>query len=405
MPSIRVARLLAPLIGLACAGPVYAQNDDPLAPQTEVSPSVFLRYRELTNRESFNFVLANQKYTRPVGDLTMEFPLGAVPSSGLDPVARTFCVEPLVPMYAGDVYPFTVDALGKPSAFGLPDNPDGVAAAEKRARYIRELYGRYYVDVATDPKVNAPAFQAALWELSQETEVPDGPMPFSLYTGTFQADYPAQADAPAFVQRAQQYVQDLTGDDSVFAANPALSNLTLSRLTALQPVGGAMVGQSQLALTTTAPISTGSDAGGLGGPALGTLGGIPTGFGGSPLRSTGGGLGGPASGGFPGGGGIGGMGGFGGVGTTAPNTGNSSGPGTSGPVTPGGSVVIPTIPSAPGTDTGTSTGGPSTGLPQNPPGVIPPLTPVSPIPAPAGVVLGVVGLGVFAGRRYLSRVG
>ena len=203
MTSSRLARLLTSVVGLgAILTPATAQ-DAPAVPRdvpAAVSPTVLLRYRELTNREELRLVSAEQKFTKSVGDMTMEFPTGVFPSAGIDPAVRTFCVEPLVPMYAGEVYPFAVDPVGKPAAFGLPDTPEGVAAGERRGRFLRELYGRFYNDVTADPKLNAAAFQTALWELTQETEVPDGPMPFSLFTGTFRGDYPAEAEAPAFVR-------------------------------------------------------------------------------------------------------------------------------------------------------------------------------------------------------------
>jgi hypothetical protein len=406
MPTTRLARLFAPALGLAVSAAVAAAQAPAPAPQ----PTVLLRYRELTNRQSFAFVQAGQKHTKAVGDMTMEFPDGALPAAGLDPAVRTFCVEPLVPMYAGEVYPFQVDPLGKPASFGLPDTPEGVAAGEKRARFVRELYGKYYSEVAADPATNAPAFQVALWELTQETEVPDGPMPFSLATGTFRADYPnLEADSPAFVRTAQRYVQNLTGDDSAFASNQALANMELTRLTALRPVGGAAAGQSQLALRTAAPVAgDGADALALGGPG-GGLGGIPTGVGGRSGLA-GGGLGGPAVG-SPGGFGGGGIGGFGAgtpvttaTGTTSPGT--TTAPGNSGPAAPT-TTFIPTIPTAPGIETGGSSGGPSTRPPEFPPPTNPPEgentpPPPQPVPAPAGLVL--VGVAAVAlGLRRLRR--
>ncbi len=403
MPRTRLTRLLVPLLGLGVPTAFVAAQ----APVPAEVPTVLLRYRELTNRQSFNFVQANQKHTKPVGDMSMEFPAGLLPSAGLDPTLRTFCVEPLVPMYAGEVYPFQVDPLGKPAAFGLSDTPEGVAAGEKRARFVRELYGRFYTDVAADPAVNAPAFQVALWELTQETEVPDGPMPFSLATGTFRADYPNEADSPAFVRQAQRYVQTLTGDDASFAANPALANMQLTRLTALHPVGRVAAGQSQLALRTTPTTPTGFDSGGLGGPAGGGLGGMPTGFGGLGRGIGGGGIGGPA-GGRPGGfgGGGGGFGGFGGFGntTTTPTTTTTPGsittPGNGGPASPTTSF-IPTVPVAPGPDTTPGTSGPSGRPPEFPPGPTPPS--VQAVPAPAGLVLAGVAAAALGLRRFRRR--
>jgi hypothetical protein len=387
-PPVRLASLIA-VAGLTASA--AAQQVGPAEP---TGPLVSLRYVGLTNRESFRFVQLGTTFTRPVGDLNMEFATGVFPSDGLETRFRSFCVEPLVPMYAGDSYPFSVDPVDRPRWFGLPDTDDGKTTASRRAQYVRELYGRFYQETLDDPKANAPAFQVALWELVTETEFPDGPMPFNLYTGTFRADYPDEAGSPAFVRQGQRYLQALTGDDAPFSAAPVLSGMELVRLTAYREAGAATVGQSQLALRAS-PGGTGGfvAAGGDGAPG----GGLPGGVG--PIAGPGG-IG-PAVGGgvFGGGGGGGFFGPPGGVTST-------SDPGAGGPATP--TPPLTTTPTPPLTEEGPISTGPVERPPTLPP-ITPPVTPTPPsvvpevIPAPAAVILAGIGSLLLVGRRYVVR--
>ena len=394
-------------------------------------PAVSLYYRELTNPAEFKFTVDGKPVTRNVGDLNFDTPVGAT-TAGLATNPRTFCVEPLVPIVAGRVYPFVVDPLDSPAGFGLPDTADGKTAAARKAAFVRELYGRYYADSVADPRT-ASAFQIALWEVAQETQVPDGPMPFNLYTGTFKADYPDPAAAPEYVQTAQKYVQSLSGDETAFGTSSALRRQELVRLTGTAGPDG-VVPQSQLSLRPVA------DYAGGGAPGTGFGTGLPTGGGGGGLGFAGpGGLGRGGSGGFGGGGGGLGGGGSGflpfGGGTTGGSTINTANPGTTSPiVTPPGTIVTPggsspqtpTVPDTfPPSGGGTPPGGGGTppGGGGNPPGGggNPPGGGGNPpggggeqppggggeqspaVPAPPAVVLVVVGVAVVAARRARRR--
>ncbi len=151
----RMACLLGAVMAFAVVPTLGAigQESDPQVVTT-------LRYRELTNREEFKFTIADLGgFVKPVGDMNFDNPLGSLPTAGLEPELRTFCVEPAVPIYAGQVYQFAVEPVNLPKNYNLPDTPEGRVAAQTRANYIRELYGRYYGDTLQDPKISAPAFQ------------------------------------------------------------------------------------------------------------------------------------------------------------------------------------------------------------------------------------------------------
>lgn len=372
-------------------------------------PVVTMRYKELTNREEFKFAVANRgEFTKPVGDMNFEFPQGLAPAAGLAAEQRTFCIEPLVPIVAGRLYSFDVGPINTPASYGLPDTPEGKVAAERHATYLRELYGRFYADTLEDNKVATAGFQAALWELAGETQVPDGPMPFSLFTGAFRASYPVEAVAPEYVRTAQRYLQNLTGDDSPFREAKALQGLELVRLNGLVGADG-LTPQSQLALRAApgdlAGAGGGNGAGGGAGgfaPNVSPVGaGFGGGGGGAPLGPLGG------RGGVPGGGG--GGGGFGGgfpvtaVGTTGPIVTPVSGaqPGGTSPQESTDSVtnpppirppqVVPPVPEPPITvPPGTPT--PPTDTPTPPDG--------NPVPAPPAVILGLIGVaGLWTARR------
>src|SRR5947207_8929763 len=143
-----------------------------------------------------------------------------------------------------------------------------------------------------------------------------------------------------FVQRAEEYLKSLTGEDLIFYQNPEMDSRELVRLKGVPgPVGfenAGAVAQAQFALRYTTGGAPGFNGAMAAAPAgLGGIGGF-------------GGLGGV--------GGIGGLGGFGGVPFLgAPGSGTSttaSGPSTLVPQVPVGSTppsTVPTIP--PGTTT------------------------------------------------------
>jgi hypothetical protein len=265
---------------------------------------------------------------------------------------------------------------------GMADQDKAELAAQQRALYVKELFGRYYQD-PTQKAVNpdeALALQVALWEVVQESEPAQGPPKFDLFAGDFQADYPP-ADAPAYVTLAQSYLSSLTGDDAAFYENADLRGRELVRLQGIPAVttaggfGGLLaaagsVAQSQFALRY---------AGG-GAPAGGGLASALTGTGGGLAGLGGpGGLGGGLLGG-PGGGGAGALLGGGGGGGGAPGTGITT--------PPGSGITTPPV--------------------NTPPVVTPPVngpeTPGTPVPAPAGLLLGGIALGTFGAWRLGTRV-
>lgn len=386
--SLRVplsTRWIALALGLWAAAPLSAEE----------IPDLTLRYRELAGREELKFRSLGQADAKPAGLLTWEFPPTGFATVGFESAPRTYCIEPQVPVVPGTDYPFRIEAYGHPRDFGLKANDDGKKAADRRLKFVRELYGRYYTESVKDPAAQA-AFQTALWEVVAETDVPDGPMPFNLFAGTFKADYPNEAASPAFVKTAQKYVQSLTGDDAAFSDNPELAGRELVRLTGMKNTAGA-TGQSQLALRNRAGSSnitgpfgdtlgnTGGSGGGL--AALAGLGRAPS-------------LGG-LGGGFGGGGGGGGFFGGGGTSTTA----TTSVPTTTSPTTVTPTSSVSTTPTT--NPSGSTSSNPGTNT-QNPGGNTPNPNPTpeptpNPVPAPPAVILGGVAIALFGLRKVLAR--
>lgn len=389
--TIAVAAVVA-CLGLA--GTVRAQTSEVIATYLKVDPN-----------ETFAFKLNGKgSFKKTVGTMYWDVPKSEFGTSGLDRAFQSYCAEPLVGVNAGKTYRLEVQSPEVTEAYGLPDTEEGRKEAAVRAMYVRELFGRYFQPSlkATDPDAGL-AFQVALWEVLMETERPaDVPAPFSLTTGNFQADYPNLEQAPPFVARAQTYLQSLTGNDNVFYENIELAGRELVRLKGL-PNADAEVAQSQFALRY---INNGvgggnlaGNGGGAGGPGGLLSGGGPgNGFGRGPL-------GGPGSG-FGGGGGIGGGGGTGG-GTTP--TGTASTPSTVPPAntTPSTGSNIPPVNNPPGgtPPENTNPGGGNNGPPNlggggggtEGPGE------TNPVPAPAGIILGLIAVGAIAGRRAFLR--
>jgi hypothetical protein len=405
----------------------------------EKQPDISLQYSQLTEREAFRFkMIGAEDATKPVGWLNWNFPSTISSTLGFDTAPRTFCIEPLIPVNPGTIYGFNLDKFGTPKDFsGLTNDAEGEAAAVKRAGYVRELYGRYYDDLVADPSI-APAFQTALWELVGETEMPKANEAFSLFSGTFQANYANEAAAPQYVATAQTYLQGLTGDDSSFSTNPDLAGMELIRLTGV-PTNGTVAAQSQLALRQTGGVSSNNAPFGLA-PQLGSSGTIG-GLGGGLIGGIGNRL--PAGGGGFGGG-LGG-GGFGGGffppgGGTNINT-DSQNPSPPNPISPvpptpptppvppvppGPPVPpdpvpptppVPPVPPTPPTPP-VPPGPPVPPTPPTPPVPPPPGPPVpptpptppvppppgpDPIPAPPAAVLAVIAAGLFAVRKMTKR--
>ena len=406
MNSLIYRVILGPLATAVVASTLIASasaQENAVPASVRPPEAVTLRYLELKNRSQFQFVANDgKKYSKPVGEMTFETPQGTALGTGMEQAQRTFCVEPLVPIYSGRVYDFVVDPINEPRSFGMPETPEGRVDAEKRAGFIRELYGRHYQDSIDNAKDNAPAFQAALWEIVGEKNLPEGPMPFNLFAGDFRADYPNEAEAPEYVRTAQKYLQSLTGDDAPFRESKLLQGSELVRLSGLPSAADGVVPQSQLALRGTVnPIAAGGGNGGFGPGGGGGPGGL------SPLGSGGfGGGSGLGRGGLPGGG----FGGGGGGGFFGGNNGN--------PTTVPAATTVPggTSPQTP--ETGIITIPPAIRPPENipivsvvvPPVTIPPVKPTplnpnpepNPVPAPP-VILLLAAAATFLGVRKLRK--
>ena len=402
------------------------------AVQAQERPDISLRYRELSERDALKFSMkspvdpkaAPTTTTKPVGWMNWEFPDSITSTMGFDPNLKAFCIEPLIPVTPGMEYGFTIDNFGKPRDFaGVTENNDGDTVAKKRTAFVRELYGRYYDDLVKDPAAVAPAFQTALWELVGESEMPDGPMPFSLYTGGFQVAYQNEKDAPLYVKSAQGYLQSLTGDDTSFTSNPELAGMELVRLSGTKGANGA-VSQAQLVLRQRGGVSTANSpysnapimTGGGGGLSGGGLGGALSALGGrGALGGGGGGFGGGL------GGGIGGFLGAGGGTGTNINAGSKD-PSTPNPIVPVPPTTPPTPPTppVPPVPPVTPPTPPTPPVPPVPPGppvppppgvppvsppppvVVPPPEP-NPVPAPPAAVLALIAAGLFAVRKMTKK--
>ena len=333
-----------------------------------------------------------------VGILHWDVPESEVTTGGMDRSFRTYCAEAPIGVALGTTYRFLIQAPEAPEAYGLPETAAGRAEANRRATYVRELYGRFYPQTLSNPDA-ARSFQIALWEIIHETQLPAATAaPFDLTTGNFRADYPNLMAAPGYVAHAQEYLKALTGDDGVFYTNPALAGLELVRLKGLPGGAAGIAAQSQFALQATqaaAGAASAADGGGLtGGAGGGGLGG-----------GGGGGGGGSALGGGSAGNGLIGAPGTSSTPSTSSNSSTSStssganqAPGTSttGTSSLTANSLLPSDPiSQPGNPT-TSDDQPTTGNTANPPNPVP-------APAPPGLVLALLGAVAFVGRRALSQ--
>ena len=333
-------------------------------------PALEVYYSKLEPKEAFKYTWKAQDGTCSAGVFRWEVPKTEFGTNGLDRNFTGYCAEVLVPITKDKMYRFRVNSIYAPDNYGLAGTPNADRAAERRAKYIQELFGRFYHDPTGKdvPAVEAVAFQVALWEIIQETEPADGPPKLDLFAGDFRANYPANA-APAYVTQAQQYLNALTGNDALYYENPDLRGRELIRLQGI-PNADNVTAQSQFALRYVG--GGGVGAGGAN-RALTAGGGI--GLGGFGAPALGGGSG------FPGGGGgfFAGNNGGSGPETTTPTT-SSSTPPSSGPITP-------TTPPSNG-------GSPPNGGPDQP---------SSPVPAPAGILLGIIALGTIGSWRLGAR--
>jgi hypothetical protein len=364
------------------------------------TPSLDSYYDRLDPKDTFKFKWKGDEKVCDIGALHWMVPPSEFTTGGLDRNYTSYCAQVLVPSVAGKKYRFRMQHMLEPSNYGLEATPEGIRAAEKRVTLIRELFGRYYTDNKTADPVNTLAFQAALWELTQETEPKDRAVSFDMFAGDFQANYPKD-QAPDYVLRAQKMLDSLTGNDAIYFENPQLSGRELIRLQGI-PSGGGKGGDGK-GPGGNAGVGNvddgngngldGLDGNGLEGNALDGEGGGDNGGGDVAqsqyaLRYINGGVTGTS--GFvsnlPSGGGIGG--GFGG--------GGGGGAGSGGGDAAGGAPLLTTgTPST--TTTTTDSPPPSSG------GRVPAGGPSTSAPAPAGLILGLVAVGVLASRRVYTR--
>ncbi|MBY0513430.1 MAG: hypothetical protein K2P78_05910, partial [Gemmataceae bacterium] len=224
---------------VAAAAGTLAQ--EPPAGQDTQKAVVTVYYQGLNPRADFAFkwkdAQRDVRDSRAVGVLNWSVPAESVGTRGMGRDFRTFCAETLVGVAAGKTYRFEIQSPDVPAAFGLKDDAAGQKEALFRAAFIRELFGRYYVDAINPNNPDeARAFQIALWEVINESELPaEKPFPvketpFDLFKGTFQADYPALDQSPEYVQRAQAMLRPLTGNENLFYGNPGLAGYQLVRM-------------------------------------------------------------------------------------------------------------------------------------------------------------------------------
>jgi len=366
---------------------------------TAQTPELEAFYRKLEPKGEFKYTWKGKEGMAMAGVFRWEVPTpedgGSFGTAGLDRNFSGLCAEVLVPITANKLYKFKVNSLYEPSNYSVDGKDEkepsekAILGAARRVTAIKELFGRYYRkafdEVYTSDELIAA--QIAMWEVIQESDPAEGDAKFDLFGGDFQAGYDRK-NAPAYVTKAQEYLDSLTGDDATFYTNPDLRGRELIRLQGIANANG-VVAQSQFALRYAGGGGVGGNAGNR---PLTTGGGFVPGVGGgAPLAGFG-----TGAGGFGSGGGSGGS-------PTSPT--NTATPPVGGPST---TTTPPTT-----TTSFPPIGGPETPeTPSQPPGGIPslfsfPPTGPTPVPAPAGLVLGAIALGTLGswrlGVRFLRK--
>ena len=370
MPSTSVRTRLVALI--AAFPVVFALQSRAVGQE----PALEVFYTKLEPKEQFKYKWKGKEAVCSAGVFRWEVPQTEFGTNGLDRNFTGYCAEVLVPITADKTYRFRMNSIFAPENYGLAGRDDAPLVAQRRATFVKELFGRFYRD-PVGKAVNADeavALQIALWEVIQETEPVESTAKFDLFAGDFQANYP-KADAPAYVLKAQQYLDSLTGNDALYYENPDLKGRELIRLMGIENAD-KLVAQSQFALRY--------------------IGGGATGGGFARALTSGGGFGGGGFGGAPGGGAGGGFGGgSGGGGFITPTGGNNGSAQTFPTTTPVTTTPVTTpITPSPLPPTTTRTTPPNNG----------PDTPTNPVPAPAGLLLGFIALGTLGSWRIGARV-
>ncbi len=106
------------------------------------------------------------------------------------------------PITANKLYRFRTNSIYAVENYeGLAGHEQGPLAAQRRAPYVKELFGRYYRDpvLKAANEDEAIALQVALWEVIQETEPAEGSTKLDLFAGDFQANYPRD-QTPGYVR-------------------------------------------------------------------------------------------------------------------------------------------------------------------------------------------------------------
>jgi hypothetical protein len=366
-----VRRLLIAAVAVALVAPIgRAQERD----VRETRLDIF--YPKLDPKVQFDYLWKGQPGTNSAGVIRWEVPASEFGTNGFDRAFPAYCAEVLVPIRTDTMYRFEVNSVNAVKNYELAASKSPEKSSERRTKLIHELYGRYYQEPVSDANA-AIAMQVALWEIIQETEPAEGSAKLDLFGGDFRANYPADA-VPAYVTGAQKMLDSLTGNDNLFYENPAIRGKELVRLRGIEN-DEKVVAQAQLALRAVGGGAAGGS--GIGRPLTG----------GSGLAALGGGIGG-GNGGGSGGGGF-----FPGGGNNA-NTPPSNTPPATTPPTGGN-------PPGGGTPPGGGGGTPPGTTP--PVDVDPPTTPpTNSVPAPAGLILGLLALGTvgsWRGARYLRK--
>src|SRR5262245_39678956 len=136
-------------------------------------PALEVFYTKLEPKELFKYKWKGEEGVVNAGVFRWEVPQTEFGTNGLDRNFTGYCAEIRVPIVANNLYRFRMNSLYDAKNYeGLAGMEQPALAAQKRAVYIKELFGRYFRDPVEKP-VNADeaiALQVALWEVVQETE-------------------------------------------------------------------------------------------------------------------------------------------------------------------------------------------------------------------------------------------